>query len=104
MAKQTKVLEEKLVTITPPDTEKLSWWDWAKYKSGWSQAGSIFVARVEAFSGFLVGVLGGLDWPSLMALDFTNGINKGTMIFGGLWFVKGIVSEVVRRNGATDLK
>jgi hypothetical protein len=103
MARKTKVIKEKLVEITQPDVSQLSWWGKVKHWSGWSAAGTIFIARMETASGFLLAVLGGLDWSSLMALDFSNGINTPQMIGGGILVVKGIVTEMTRRNNAVDL-
>jgi len=75
--------------------------DW----SGWSTAGSIFIARMETLSGFLVGVVGGIDWSPLLALDFTQPIaNKTLIVMGSVLVIKGLVSEMTRRNNATDIK
>jgi hypothetical protein len=74
--------------------------DW----SGWSEAGSIFIARMEVVSGFLTGVLGGIDWTPVMTLDFTQPIADKTLIILGLSLVfKGVISEMTRRRNAKDL-
>lgn len=71
--------------------------DW----SGWSTAGSIFIARMETLSGFLVGVVGGIDWSPLLAMDFTQPIaNKALIVMGAVLVIKGLVSEITRRRGS----
>lgn len=78
-------------------------WEKIKDWSGWSTAGSIFIARLEMAAGFVTAVFQGLDWDSLLNLDFSNGINKPVVIGGGLLLAKGIISEWTRRHGAKDL-
>lgn len=78
-------------------------WEKIKAWTGWSTAGSIFIARMETASGFLLAVLQGLDWSYLLAMDFSNGVNTPVLIAAGILFAKGIVSEVTRRHNATDL-
>jgi hypothetical protein len=78
-------------------------WNKIKDWSGWSEAGSIFVARLEVVVGFLISVFEGLDWSYLMSMDFSQGINKQVLFVGLLIIVKGLISEITRRHNATDL-
>lgn len=73
----------------------------AFFKNSWS----IFIARMEVLSGILVGVLGAIDWNSITALDFSNGLrNWNTAIVAGLLVLKGVVSELGRRSGTVETK
>ena len=71
-----------------------------KVKAFFAKSWSIFIARVEVFTGFLLGVFGGIDWTALSTLDWSDAIySKNNLIFAGLLILKGIISEVGRRAG-----
>lgn len=68
---------------------------------GWfNNAWSIFLARLEIFTGFVLGVVAAIDWSNLASIDFDAGFsnNQITWIAIGL-VIKGIVSEIGRRSG-----
>lgn len=76
-------------------------WEQLKNWSGWSVAGSIFMARMEAFSGFLIAVFGGLDWGPIISLDFTTPIKSTALLSLGVAMgLKSVIAEVVRRANA----
>lgn len=59
---------------------------------------SIFLARLEVLTGIAIGIFSAIDWSSLASLDWTNGIaNKGSLIAAILFIIKGVVSELGRR-------
>lgn len=72
--------------------------------SGWDKAGTIVKARLEAVVGFLAAAAAGLlafDWLPYLS---TGEINwKSVAMIGVYLLVSGIVTEIVRRRGATDL-
>lgn len=71
-----------------------------KVKAFFVKSWSIFIARMEVFAGFLLGVFGGIDWTALTTLNWTDAIyNKNNLIFAAILIIKGIVSEVGRRAG-----
>lgn len=72
-------------------------WSW------FSDSGTILIARLEMAAGILLAAVQGLDWSFIINWDFTNGINAEFLIAGGIWFVKGVIQEIVRRSNATDL-
>lgn len=79
---------------------------WKKIKSwsGWSAAGSIFLARLTALSGIVLAGLQGINWPSLMATDWSNvASSKAALISAGIAVAYGAVLEITRRHNATDL-
>lgn len=78
---------------------------WNKIKDWFHHSETIFLARLEAFIGFILAVGVSLDWTQLMSLDFSNGIfnSKQVMFIGILMLAKGIITELARRRGATDL-
>lgn len=77
---------------------------WQKLKdwTGWSEAGSIFLYRLEAITSFIAAVAIGMDWTALMAMDFSKGLNKSVLIPCALLFGKALLSEYVRRSGSKD--
>ena len=79
-------------------------WNKIKDWSGWSTAGSIFLARLHAMSGFAIGVIGGLNWTPLLSLDLSSAIASKTFLaVGGVILLQGIFAEVVRRHNAQDI-
>lgn len=71
-----------------------------KIKAWFNYSWSIFIARLEVLSGFLIGALGGIDWTALINLDWRDTIySKTNLIVAALIVMKGIISEVGRRSG-----
>lgn len=83
--------------------DKIKLW-WNGIKDWFSRSETIFLARFEAFVGFLVAVGAAFDWSPLLSLGFDTGINwKQAAFLGGLMFVKGVLVELARRRNAVDL-
>lgn len=73
---------------------------WTDIKAWFNYSWSIFIARLEVLSGFILGVAGGIDWTSLTNLNWSDAIySKSNIIVSILLIIKGIVSEVGRRSG-----
>lgn len=73
---------------------------WTKIKAWFNYSWSIFIARMEVLSGFLLGVLGGIDWTALTTLNWSDAVyNKNNLIVSAIFILKGIVSEIGRRSG-----
>lgn len=71
-----------------------------KVKAFFAKSWSIFIARAEVFTGFLLGVFGGIDWTALTTLNWTDAVySKNNLIFAGILILKGILSEIGRRSG-----
>lgn len=69
-------------------------------KAFFSRSWSIFIARLEVFTGFLLGVLGGIDWTALTTLNWVDAVySKNNLIFAAILIIKGIISEIGRRAG-----
>ena len=71
-----------------------------KVKSFFNHAWSIFLARLEIFTGFIIGVVGAIDWSGLASIDFNAGFSNDQLF----WFsfgliIKGVISEIGRRSG-----
>lgn len=59
---------------------------------------SLLVARLTMLSGFVVAVLGAIDWSPLLSLNIDTGFSKNQVIWLGIiTFVKGILDEIARR-------
>lgn len=79
---------------------------WLKIKnwSGWSKAGSIFMARMAAIAGMITSIVGAMDWSPLWNL-FTTGTDftQKQLIFMGIGIIGGaITAELVRSHGTKD--
>jgi hypothetical protein len=68
----------------------------AFFKRSWS----IFLARLEIVTGFIIGVVGAIDWSGFANIDFDAGFTNNQLFWLSIGLViKGIVSEVGRRSG-----
>lgn len=68
----------------------------AFFKKSWS----IFLARLEIFTGFIIGVVGAIDWAGFANIDFDAGFTNNQLFWFSIGLViKGVVSEVGRRSG-----
>lgn len=73
---------------------------WTKIKAWFNYSWSIFIARLEVLTGFLLGVLGGIDWTAITNLNWNDAIySKSNLIVSALFVIKGVVSEIGRRSG-----
>lgn len=71
-----------------------------KVKGWFKHAWSIFIARAEVFVGFIIGVVGAVDWAGYASFDFGAGFSHNQLFWFSIGLViKGIVSEVGRRSG-----
>ena len=75
-----------------------------KIKDWFKRSETIFLARLEAASGFVIGAMNSIDWSPLLSLDFTHAFawNQYSAL-GGIMLVKSIITELARRRNATDL-
>lgn len=77
--------------------QKLQEW-WTEILSFARYSHSLLVARLTMVSGFIVAVVGTLDWSPLLGLNIDTGFNKNQVIWLGIiTFVKGILDEIARR-------
>ena len=74
-------------------------------KAFFAYSQSIFLARITAFTGFIVAAFGAIDWSPLLSLNIDTGLTQKQVIWMGiLVFAKGVIDEVARRmKGATTL-
>lgn len=73
----------------------------AFFKRSWS----IFLARLEIFTGFIIGVIGAIDWSGFASIDFDAGFSNNQLFWMSIGLVvKGIVSEIGRRSGTVETK
>lgn len=71
-----------------------------KVKGWFNNAWSIVLARAEIFAGFVIGVVGAIDWAGFANIDFDAGFTHNQLFWFSIGLVvKGIVSEVGRRSG-----
>lgn len=81
---------------------------WAKIKAWWDEvkaffkySETIFLARLDMLSGLVLATLGSLDYTDFTSIDFSVASAKQVTWLGIGIFIKGIVSEFVRRRNAT---
>jgi len=81
--------------------KKLNDW-WTDILGFFRYSHSILVARLTMLSGFIVAVLGAIDWSPLLSLNIDTGFTKNQVIWLGIiTFVKGVFDEIARRAKGT---
>lgn len=76
---------------------------WTDFKSWFNYSWSIFIARMEVVFGVVLAALGSIDF-SLVFTQIENGFKwTEATIIGLILIIKGIASEVGRRQGTTTL-
>ena len=88
-----------LLVIQPPPSPKTAW---EHTKSWFKYSETIFLARATMLSGFLIAVVGSLDWSPFTSYDFTEFKPKQLIGIGTVTLVKGAVDEIARRRNMTD--
>lgn len=68
---------------------------WDNVKSFFKRSEVIFYARLQALSGFVLAVLGSMDWSQLQTWDFTS--PRQTAWLGIGLIANGTVTELLRR-------
>jgi len=77
---------------------------WDKIKAWFKHSETIFLARLEAFSGLIIAAVSSLDWSPLLNLGVDTGASiKQGIYLGSIMFVKGLVTEWVRRRNTIDV-
>lgn len=76
---------------------------WDAVKAWFKYSWSIFLARAEMVTGVVIAAVSSVDFSSLIS-GIQSGLTwgQGTVI-GGLLVLKGIVSELGRRQGTVEL-
>lgn len=90
------------VQLQPLPLPTLSQSKWNRVKSWFKYSESIALARFFVFLGFIIGVVGVLDWTSLIGSVTTGATDKQLMILGSFMAFQGISFEVARRRRETD--
>ncbi len=75
---------------------------WDNIKAFFRRSAVIFYSRLQALSGFILAVLGSLDWSQISTWDFAT--PRQTAWLGVGLVVNGVVTEALRRrslNGAS---
>lgn len=80
------VSKARLAVRKPPSPRVLSWF---------RNSATILVARVTAFSGFVLAVLSGLDWTTLIGINPAD--RKTSAYIGLVVLAHGLVTEMARR-------
>ena len=78
--------------------DKLSLW-WDNVKAFFKRSEVIFYSRLQSLSGFVLAVLGAVDWQQITTWDFTT--PKQTAWLGIGLIVNGTITEVLRRRNAS---
>lgn len=71
---------------------------WDNIKAFFKRSEVIFYARLQALFGFVLAVLGSMDWNQIQTWDFTS--PKQTAWLGIGLIINGTVTEVLRRRNA----
>lgn len=72
---------------------------WDNVKAWFKRSESIFLARLEVFTGFLLGVVGAIDWSGLANMDYIGLSKNQILTLAGIFILKGVIAEIGRRRG-----
>lgn len=73
---------------------------WEAVKDFFKRSETILYARIQVIIGFIVGVLGAIDWSQISSWDFTT--PKQTAWLGIGLVVNGAITESLRRRNMND--
>lgn len=74
---------------------------WQSFKAWFHYSETIFLARATMLSGFLLAVVGSMDWSPLTSIDFATDFKPKQLIgIGAVTLTKGVIDEVARRRNA----
>lgn len=77
---------------------------WENAKAWFKHSETILLARIEAFSGFLIASLSALDWSPMFTLATDAGMSlKAGITLGSVMFFKGLVTEWARRRNTVEV-
>lgn len=78
---------------------------WNKIKAWFKHSETILLERITAFSGFIVMVVGSLDWSPLFSIFGTGtAFSKAELLgLGGAMLAKGIFGEWARRRNTVEV-
>ena len=68
---------------------------WDKVKAFFRRSEVIFYSRLQSLSGFILAVIGGMDWQSVATWDFTT--PRQTAWLGIGLVINGTITEALRR-------
>lgn len=92
----TKVVKEaEVITLTA----------WDRTKLFFKRSETIFLARMETLTGFVIAAVGVMDWSPIMGVlgTDTGFSSKQALWLGTATVVKGLFTEAARRRNAPDL-
>lgn len=71
-------------------------------KDWFKSSETIFLARLETLSGVVLGGAAGIDWTSLMAMDWSKVLtgDKTVWLTAGGMFIHGLILEIARRRNS----
>jgi hypothetical protein len=73
-------------------------------KAWFKHSETILLARIEAFTGLVIGGISAMDWSPLLNLGVDTAMSlKQGVYLGSIMFVKGIVTEWVRRRNTIEV-
>lgn len=77
---------------------------WENTKAWFKHSETILVARMTAFTGFVLASLAALDWSPMLSLAADAGMSlKAGLTLGGAMFAHGIVTEWARRRNTVEV-
>lgn len=78
---------------------------WTGLKDWFHNSETILLARAEAFAGFLIVTIGGMDWSPLFSLFGTGTAFTKNELYGigGVMLAKGIFGEWARRRNTIEV-
>lgn len=77
---------------------------WDNIKAWFKRSEVVFLARLEAVTGFIIAAVSAMDWSPLLNLGVDAGMSlKQGVVLGSIMFVKGVVTEWARRRNTIEV-
>lgn len=76
---------------------------WNNIKTWFKKSETIFLARLEIFTGFILGVVGAIDWAGLVNMDVIGLSKNQLLLFAGVFVLKGVIAEIGRRRNTVTI-
>lgn len=76
---------------------------WDNVKAWFKKSETIFLARLEIFTGFIVGVIGAVDWIGFANSDILGLSKNQLLLLSAMFILKGIIAEYSRRRNTVTI-
>lgn len=77
---------------------------WTGIKAWFKHSETLFLARAELITGFVIASVSAMDWSPLLSLGVDTGFTwKQGVTIGSISVVKGLITELARRRNTQEI-